>query len=96
MKCPNCGEEIKEGYLYCEKCGEDIHIVPDYEPEWELSLMQSVGEILDEEAKERELEKQLILEKKRKLRKILLCGVVVILIGITALVSTKIIDFVKV
>lgn len=95
MKCPNCGEEIKEGYLYCEKCGEDIHIVPDYEPEWELSLMQSVGEILDEEAKERELEKQLVLEKKRKLRKILLCGVVVILIGITALVSTKIIDFVK-
>ena len=33
MKCPNCGEELKEGYLYCEKCGEEIMIVPDFEPE---------------------------------------------------------------
>ena len=95
MKCPNCGEEIKEGYLYCEKCGEDIHIVPDFEPELELSLMQSVGEILDEEAKERELEKQRIIEKKRKLRKFIFAGVAVILIGLTAIGVTKIIDFVK-
>ena len=32
MKCPLCNAEIKEGSLYCEKCGEDIHIVPDYDP----------------------------------------------------------------
>ena len=33
MKCPNCGAEMEEGKLYCEHCGEDIHIVPDFEPE---------------------------------------------------------------
>lgn len=32
MRCPLCNAEIKEGSLYCEKCGEDIHIVPDYDP----------------------------------------------------------------
>ncbi len=32
MKCPLCNAEIKEGSLYCEKCGEDIHIVPDFDP----------------------------------------------------------------
>lgn len=38
MKCPNCGADMKEGYLYCEHCGEDIHIVPDFEPELEYNL----------------------------------------------------------
>ena len=30
MKCQKCGAEIPEGSLYCEKCGQDIHIVPDF------------------------------------------------------------------
>lgn len=73
MKCPNCGEEIKDGYLYCEHCGKDIHIVPDYEPELELSLMQSVGEILNEEIKERELKQERILAHKRNMQKVIKC-----------------------
>ena len=48
MKCPNCGEEMAEGTLYCEHCGEDIHIVPDFEPELEADLEQSISEIMDE------------------------------------------------
>lgn len=31
MKCPKCGSEIQEGHLYCEKCGEEIRIVPDFD-----------------------------------------------------------------
>lgn len=42
MKCPNCGAEMKEGTLYCEKCGEDIHIVPDFEPELEQNIVRSL------------------------------------------------------
>lgn len=30
MKCEICGAEIPEGSLYCEKCGKDVHLVPDY------------------------------------------------------------------
>ena len=48
MKCPNCGAEIREGSLYCEHCGEDIHIVPDFEPEVEFSLEQTLSGIVEE------------------------------------------------
>ena len=30
MKCIYCGEELREGILYCPKCGNKVQIVPDY------------------------------------------------------------------
>jgi len=45
MLCPNCGTEIPAGSLYCEQCGEDIHIVPDFEPEVELNIEQTINGI---------------------------------------------------
>ena len=48
MKCPNCGAEMKEGTLYCEHCGEDIHIVPDFEPEIEYNMEQTLNDIAKE------------------------------------------------
>ena len=48
MKCPNCGEEMADGVLYCENCGEDIHIVPDFEPEVEQYIQQTINDIKDE------------------------------------------------
>ena len=38
MKCPNCGKELKTGQLYCESCGQEIQIVPDYDPLDELLI----------------------------------------------------------
>lgn len=32
MRCSNCGCEIPQGMLYCERCGEEVRIVPDYNP----------------------------------------------------------------
>lgn len=32
MKCPNCGEEIGEGTLICEYCGQDIRMMTDFVP----------------------------------------------------------------
>lgn len=32
MKCTNCGYEIPSGMLYCKRCGEEVRIVPDYNP----------------------------------------------------------------
>lgn len=43
MKCPHCGNELKEGYLICEKCGEEIQIVPDFEPEIENSMTETLS-----------------------------------------------------
>lgn len=48
MNCPNCGSTIKEGSLYCEHCGEDIHIVPDFEPELEFNIEQTISGIVQE------------------------------------------------
>lgn len=46
MKCPNCGEEMKEGHLICEACGNEIQIVPDFEPEIEEEIENSITETL--------------------------------------------------
>lgn len=48
MKCPKCGREMPEGSLYCEHCGEDIHIVPDFEPELERSIEQNINNMLEQ------------------------------------------------
>ncbi len=41
MKCPNCGTEIPDGYMYCFKCGYAIQMVPDYEVDVENRLDES-------------------------------------------------------
>ena len=43
MKCPHCGNEMIEGHLICEKCGEEIRIVPDFEPEIENSITETLS-----------------------------------------------------
>ena len=39
---------MAEGTLYCEHCGEDIHIVPDFDPELERDMEQTINGILEE------------------------------------------------
>lgn len=48
MKCPNCGQEIQAGHLYCEKCGLEIQIVPDFEPEIENSITEALTTVAEE------------------------------------------------
>ena len=46
MKCPKCGHELKEGHLICEICGEEIQIVPDFEPEIENSITETLSTLV--------------------------------------------------
>ena len=48
MKCPNCGQEIQAGHLYCEKCGMEIQMVPDFEPEIENSITETLSTVAEE------------------------------------------------
>lgn len=48
MKCPNCGKEIPEGHMYCDDCGTEINIVPDFEPEVENEINISLSGLADE------------------------------------------------
>ena len=43
--CPNCGNKLNDDMLYCEVCGTEIQFVPDYEPEIEQSINDTLSEI---------------------------------------------------
>lgn len=60
MKCPRCGSEIKDGRLFCEKCGEEIRIVQDFEPELEVNMEGNIS-IEDEISMEENLSSDVIL-----------------------------------
>ena len=57
MKCPKCGYEWTEGHLYCDNCGEEFRIVPDFEPEIEKEMNETLSTLLVELAQE-EMPKQ--------------------------------------
>ncbi len=48
MICPKCGYQIPEGHLLCEKCGYEIQFVPDFEPEIENSISESLSTIKED------------------------------------------------
>ena len=48
MKCPKCGFEMQDGQLYCEHCGMEIQIVPDFEPEIENSISETMSTLAEE------------------------------------------------
>lgn len=59
MKCPNCGNEMEEGHLICEVCGNEIWIVPDFEPEIENSITEALSTLAalqDEEQADKKAE----------------------------------------
>ncbi len=84
MKCPNCGAKMKEDQLYCENCGMEIQIVPDFEPEIENSIHKNLLGVVDD-VLYNEQDSGDLRNKKLK-RNILIsgCGVVfILLIGIS-------------
>ena len=81
MKCPKCGEEMPENALYCEKCGEDIHIIPDFEPEVERNLQTIISGIAEEvtlQQKEIDLERKQKKQRQHKIACTFLAGAVLI------------------
>ncbi|MCR4738733.1 MAG: chitobiase/beta-hexosaminidase C-terminal domain-containing protein [Lachnospiraceae bacterium] len=45
MRCPRCNTQIKEGYLYCQECGHEIRMVPDYEVELDTIIDEGVSDV---------------------------------------------------
>lgn len=60
MRCPNCGAKMAEGSLYCEQCGNDIHIVPDFEPEVELNIEQTISGIAEDIQEEQNVSMEIV------------------------------------
>ena len=62
MKCLGCGYELEDGKLYCPKCGYEVHIVPDFEPEIEETMNDALNEALEDIANH-------LIENEEKIRK---------------------------
>ncbi len=66
MKCSNCGQEIQEGHLYCEYCGEEICFVPDLDIEVEDSIHETLSTLVESMTKEQEEAEEQELERYKK------------------------------
>ncbi len=47
MKCKQCGADLTADQVYCEVCGAEYQIVPDFEPELESSIATSLSGLTD-------------------------------------------------
>ena len=45
--CPKCKKTIKEGNVYCEHCGYDIPMVPDFDARIETELDDAIAKMLE-------------------------------------------------
>lgn len=48
MKCPHCGEDMRQDQIFCEKCGKERLLVPVFEPEIEERVAESMSTIVQE------------------------------------------------
>ncbi len=70
MKCHNCGFEIPEGHMYCDNCGTEIKIVPEFEPEVENEINETLSSVADELNKEDRLREEKIKRRREFFEKI--------------------------
>ena len=68
MICPKCGTKIEDGNMYCSTCGQEIRIVPDFEPEVEHTINQAMDHILKDvfRPKKKSVEKKPVTRKRVK------------------------------
>lgn len=87
MKCPNCGAQIPQNSLYCEECGEDIHIVPniDFDDLDVQDTMENILEHITDEANNIRANEQNAKKRNPVQKKILLSAGLIALFGIVLL-----------
>lgn len=92
MKCPHCGHEMPDGYLLCGHCGEEIQIVPDFEPEIENSITETLSTLVSsqeeqdadrEEADEMNADQTKAVQRGRRTQMIL-AAVILLLVALIA------------
>lgn len=54
MICPFCGNEIPDEHIYCDVCGKEFQIVPDYDYEVEEKISKSIDYIKQDVIEEKE------------------------------------------
>ncbi len=97
MNCPKCGAVIPSGSLYCETCGEDIHIVPDFEPEIEYSIKETLNNLVEDiaedgyhEDKPEELDASIRLKQIKRSKGMLIIATFVITVAVMSAIAVGI------
>lgn len=93
MICPKCGKEILEGHMYCEECGYEIHLVPEFEANVEEHITESIQSVVDKanlNERETELTDQETVEDVRKKNRIFYISTALVAILIFVLVAATI------
>lgn len=68
MKCQKCGARMVSGHLYCDVCGAEYQIVPDFEPEIENSIAQSLSDITETMEESMQEQKTGEVTRKKKIK----------------------------
>lgn len=84
MKCIKCGAEIPEGNMYCAECGEEIHIVPDFEAEVESQIDETMNHIMDEMAGQSDNDAPKTKKKHHYLLWIIILVIIALAVGVYA------------
>ena len=58
MKCQVCGAEVSDSLLLCPHCGYEFRFIPDFEPEIEKEISDTLKEISLDELPDRQLTKE--------------------------------------
>ncbi len=68
MKCSYCGHELRVGSVYCENCGKEAQIVPDYVPEEDplYWVEKEEEERKQKEQEERDKKEEIIKNENKK------------------------------
>lgn len=64
MNCPKCGKNLADEHLYCEDCGHEINLVPEFEAKIEDSMSESMKNIANDAAIEEQKKKEPAFTKK--------------------------------
>ncbi|MCD7862286.1 MAG: chitobiase/beta-hexosaminidase C-terminal domain-containing protein [Lachnospiraceae bacterium] len=96
MNCPKCGRPLKEGMLYCEHCGGEVNLVPEFDAQVEDSIAEGMQTVLDQgfddqepEDPVREQPKTGLLHKKAAVCLMSLMAVVLLVLSVWAALSIR-------
>ena len=74
MKCPKCGETLEDGAVYCDHCGEEIHIVPSFDVHFDYATQILAKKVNESQQKENQEASGKGTVSKRNIKISVVCG----------------------
>lgn len=90
MKCKTCGTKIKVGSVYCEKCGKEVQIVPDFNVlDDEIESAISISEVVNHDETSKNLIPRDTASNLKSIFTVGVCAVLIVVFFIFGIVFSK-------